>query len=90
MKVAIAAFALSLRVGQYGWTPDRIEATAACVIGAGYALGYAAAALPMLGPWMRLLERVNVVMALVVMATALALFVLPPLFHGLGRRARES
>lgn len=72
--IAIAAYALFQRVNQYGWTPERIEATACVVVGAGYAIGYTVAASGLLGPWMKPLERVNVGMALLAMAAIFVLF----------------
>ena len=38
--VLIAAYALNLRVTQYGWSPDRISAALAVVIALFYAVGY--------------------------------------------------
>jgi hypothetical protein len=74
--VAIAAYALWLRVAQYGWTIERIATAATIVIAVCYALGYAAAALLTLrgGVWMALLTRVNIVTAFVVLAVLLCLF----------------
>jgi uncharacterized protein DUF4153 len=70
--VALAAYGLSLRVAQYGWTPDRIIVLACITVAACYGLGYAlAAVLP--GPWLRSIERANVVAALVILAVLLAL-----------------
>ena len=65
--VLIAAYALALRVGQYGLSPARIEAIACAVVAAGFAAGYAFAAARPKPPWMRPLELTNVVMARVVM-----------------------
>lgn len=71
--MAIAAYGLWLRVAQYGWTPERIMAGVGVLIGAIYAAGYlAAAVLP--GPWLRLLERTNVLTSVVVLLLILALF----------------
>ncbi|MDO9222356.1 MAG: DUF4153 domain-containing protein, partial [Caulobacter sp.] len=71
--VGVAAYALSLRIGQYGLTPDRIIAAACVVAGACYAVGYGVAAvLP--GMWMKVLEVTNVVTAFVVLGLLLALF----------------
>ena len=72
--VLIAADALWLRVGQYGLSPARIEAIACAVVAAGFAAGYATAAVRRQGPWMRPLELTNVVMARVVMLAILLLF----------------
>ena len=72
--VLIAADALWQRVQQYGLTPERIEAIACAVIAAGFAAGYAFAAVRRTGPWMKPLELTNVVMARVVMLAILLLF----------------
>jgi hypothetical protein len=72
--VLIAAAALRLRVGQYGLTPARIEAIACAVIAAGFAAGYAFAAVRRKDPWMQPLELTNVVMARVAMLAILLLF----------------
>ncbi|MDO9337308.1 MAG: DUF4153 domain-containing protein [Caulobacter sp.] len=68
----LAAYALWLRVGQYGLTIERIIAIACVVIGACYAVGYGlAAGLP--GPVMRRLEPTNVATSFVGLAVLLAL-----------------
>ena len=72
--VLIAADALWLRVGQYGLSPARIEAIACAVIAAGFAAGYAFAAVRRKGAWMQPLELTNVVMARVAMLAILLLF----------------
>ena len=72
--IILAGYALALRVGQYGWTPDRVIAAACAVVGACYAVGYAFAALPMGGGWMKRLEMTNVVAAFVILAVLLAIF----------------
>jgi hypothetical protein len=57
--VWIAAYALWLRVTQYGWTVDRITSAGAVAVAGMFALGYLiAAVLP--GPWLRFIERWNV------------------------------
>jgi hypothetical protein len=71
--VAIAAYALSLRVGQYGWTPERIIACACAVVAACYSFGYVVAVLPR-RPWLKRLETTNIFTAFVVLAVLLALF----------------
>lgn len=71
--VALAAYALWLRIGQYGLTPPRVFASAATIIMAFYAMGYAYAAMRArlsLKP----LEVTNVVTAYAIVATAVALF----------------
>jgi hypothetical protein len=72
--VLIAADAIWLRLRQYGLTPDRIAAIACWIAGAGFALGYALAAVRRSGPWLKPLERANIAMAHVVMLVILALF----------------
>jgi len=70
----IAAYALALRVGQYGLSPARIEAIACAVVAAGFAAGYGFAAVRPKPPWMRPLELTNVAMARVVMLLIVLLF----------------
>ncbi|CAN5874309.1 DUF4153 domain-containing protein [soil metagenome] len=71
--VAIAAYGLILRIGQYGLTPDRIYGAACTVVAVVYAVGYAASVfLP--GLWLKRLEVTNVLAAHVVVAVLLALF----------------
>jgi hypothetical protein len=68
---AIAAYALALRVTEYGWTSERVVAAACVLVAACYALGYAGAALRnRLAP---AIATVNIATALVVLATCLAL-----------------
>jgi hypothetical protein len=68
---ALAAYALFLRVEQYGWTVDRV-ATAACVVLAvSYAVGYALAAFNFRD---RLIETWNFATSLLVLAVLFALF----------------
>jgi hypothetical protein len=69
----LAAYGLSLRIGQYGLSPDRIVAAACVLVAAGYALGYAVAAVRP-GAWMKALETTNIAMAFVAIAVLLALF----------------
>jgi len=57
--VAIAGYALSLRIAQYGWTANRITAAACVVIAAMFAVGYLVAAI-LPGLWLKLIERWNV------------------------------
>lgn len=74
--VAISAYALALRVQQYGWTVERI-ATLGCVLVAScYALGYSGAALfSLLGArWMSSLEGVNIFVAFLILLVLLAFF----------------
>jgi hypothetical protein len=69
--VALAGYAVHLRVAQYGWSGDRIAVTAAVAIAAAYALGYAIAAL-WAKPWFKPLERWNVAAAVITLAVIAA------------------
>jgi hypothetical protein len=71
--VAFGAYSLALRIGQYGWTPDRVAAAACALVGACYAAGYAAAAV-MPGRWMRWLERTNIAAAVAILVVFVTLF----------------
>ncbi|CAM3586881.1 hypothetical protein BOSP111201_13945 [Bordetella sputigena] len=69
----LAAWALSLRVTQYGWTVDRILGAAAIALAACYAVGYAIAVLRS-ATWLKHLEVVNVAATLLAIAMMLAIF----------------
>jgi uncharacterized protein DUF4153 len=69
---ALSAYGLALRVGQYGWTPDRIIGLACIATTTCYAVGYASAAARR-GAWLKLIEITNVVTACVILAMLLAL-----------------
>lgn len=70
--VVIAVYALSLRVGDYGWTTSRIVAAACLVVASMYAAGYAWAALR---PARRVaIATTNIANAFVVLAMLLLLF----------------
>ena len=71
--VILAAYALWLRVDQYGLTPDRVFAGAYLVVAVGFTVGYAIAALRP-GVWMKPLEPTNLVMAAVSVLLLIALF----------------
>jgi hypothetical protein len=71
--IVLAAYALWLRVGQYGLTPDRVVAGACVVAGLVYAVGYLIAAVRP-GRWMRRLEITNIIAAFVSLALLLAIF----------------
>jgi hypothetical protein len=71
--VGLAFWGLMLRIGQHGLTPDRIIALACAAVGAVYAVGYLIAAVRR-GPWLRPLERTNVIAAVLSVAVILALF----------------
>ena len=63
----LASYALSLRVRQYGWTPDRVLSTAVAVMAVVYSLGYSYAAVRR-GTWLMALQTVNVSASLVILA----------------------
>lgn len=71
--VLLAAYGIWLRVSQYGWTPQRLIATACAMVAACYALGYAVAAIVPSVSVFRL-ESTNVVTAFVILAVLLALY----------------
>jgi hypothetical protein len=69
----LAAYAIWIRFHQYGWTPQRVFASATMFIACCYALGYALAAIAP-GRWLKILEPVNVAIAYVVIAVVFLLF----------------
>ncbi|ASG20786.1 uncharacterized protein DUF4153 [Nitrospirillum viridazoti] len=75
--VALAAWALGLRVGQYGWSVQRVVAAAfilaLAVYTAGYVLAVVRAPNPRGAQWLRLLEITNHVSAHLVLILLLAL-----------------
>ncbi|USQ96371.1 DUF4153 domain-containing protein [Caulobacter sp. RL271] len=71
--VILAAYALWLRIGQYGLTPDRVLAATYVIVATGFTVGYTLAALRP-APWMKPLERTNLVMAAVSVLLLIALF----------------
>jgi hypothetical protein len=70
--VALAAYGLWLRIEQYGWTAERVIATAAVIVAACHAIGYLVAAFAR--PWLRPIERWNVYCGVVTLLALLALF----------------
>jgi Domain of unknown function (DUF4153) len=70
--VGLAAWALWLRVAQYGWTVDRILAAAVIVVAGCYAVGYMSAAVraPI---WLKRIEITNFAAAYVSLTLMLAL-----------------
>jgi hypothetical protein len=70
--VALAGYAVFLRIAQYGWSSDRIVAVAAVVIATANAVGYAIAAL-WRADWFKPLERWNFWTALLVLGVIAAL-----------------
>ena len=71
--VALSAWALSLRVGQYGWSVARIFAAAVLVVAACYAVGYAVA-VALSAATLKRVEITNFFAAYVFLILALALF----------------
>jgi uncharacterized protein DUF4153 len=69
----IAAYALFLRVQQYGWTVDRITVAAVLLVALSYAGGYAHAALTK-GEWLASLPRWNFAVSLLAVALVILLF----------------
>lgn len=72
--VALAAYGMALRIGQYGLSPDRVRAIAACAVAACYAVGYAKAAISK-GVWLKDIARTNIftaVAAVVILAALLS------------------
>src|SRR5690606_36533028 len=71
--VGLALWGIALRIGQHGLTPERSIAAACAAVGAVHAVGYAIAAVKP-GPWMRPLERTNIIGGVVAVAAVLALY----------------
>ena len=65
--------ALSLRIDQYGLTPERFKGLVVGAVLGVYALGYAVAVLVRRGPWLGALRPVNVALSFVVASVALLL-----------------
>jgi energy-converting hydrogenase Eha subunit A len=70
--VALAIHALALRVADYGWTVERVQAAACMLVAACYALGYAWAASRR--GWLPTLDRVNTATAFVILAVIVLVF----------------
>lgn len=70
---ALAAYAIGLRVSEYGWTTDRIIAASCVLVAACYALGYLWAAIKS-PEWLADIAKVNIACALLVVALILSLF----------------
>lgn len=73
--VAIAGYGLALRIGQRGWTEDRIIAVACAVIGGCYSVGYVSGIAGR--RWLRWLETINVwtaagIVVIIVLLTTIA------------------
>lgn len=74
--IVLAIWALALRIGQYGLTPERVIGAACAVVGAAYALGYALAGVSRTN-WLKPIEHTNVGAA--VLSVTLILSILSPL-----------
>ena len=72
LLAALAAYGITLRVNQYGWSPDRVIATACTIIVACHALGYAFAATRWKAQF-RPIETTNVATALVAIVVLISL-----------------
>jgi hypothetical protein len=72
LPAALAAWAVAARVGQYGWTPDRILAAAVAALGLGYGGLYLLAILRGRN-WEARIRQSNVTMALATLVLAAAL-----------------
>ena len=69
----IAAYALTLRVQQYGWTVDRVTVAAILIVALAYAGGYAHAALTR-GRWLARIEEWNFRVALLALGLMIIMF----------------
>jgi hypothetical protein len=68
VHAGVGLYALFLRIQQYGWTADRYWAALASGVLTAYAIGYAIAVVRRHGSWLALLPRVNIVLALTLIA----------------------
>ncbi|MBD1202871.1 MAG: DUF4153 domain-containing protein [Rhodobacteraceae bacterium] len=87
LPVALAGIALAERVGQHGWTPERVFAALAVLAAAGYGLAYLAAVLRGAG-WAMRLRRAN--RALPPLVVLLAALWLTPLINAEAISARSQ
>lgn len=69
----LAAWAILLRVGQYGWTPQRVLSSATAAMAVFYSAGYTWASADRT-TWLRRLERVNVTASIAALAILAGLF----------------
>jgi hypothetical protein len=70
--VVLAVYALALRVADYGWTVERVQAAACMLVASCYALGYAWTASRR--GWLLMLDRVNTATAFVIVAVIVIVF----------------
>lgn len=69
----LAAYALGLRVSQYGWSVDRIALGACVLVALAYAGGYCFAVFRR-GPWLKFMEVSNFAVALLGLAVLISYF----------------
>lgn len=86
--VAISVYGISLRIAQYGLTPERFWGVLFTVVLGAYAGGYALAVLRRGTPWLRAVRAVNLLVALLVVA--LGLLAHTPLLDPIARSARSQ
>ncbi len=67
----LSLYSLTLRIDQYGFTPDRLYALIFAGVLGLYGLGYGLAVLRHAGKWLSLLQPVNIALSLVVIVLAL-------------------
>lgn len=67
----LALYAMALRIGQYGWTQERLAGVIASLILTGHAFGYAWAVLRSRHGWLSGLKPVNVVVSLAAIVVTL-------------------
>jgi len=72
--VLLGIHALGLRVGDYGWTMERVLAAACVMVAVVYAGGYALAASLRGEPWLDGLRQVNLAAAFLTLAVSFSLF----------------
>ena len=70
--VVLAVYALALRVADYGWTVERVQAAACMLVAGCYALGYAWTATRR--GWLPTLDRVNIATAFVILGVLVLVF----------------
>ena len=68
---ALAAYGLSMRIGQHGWSVSRCQAALVCVLLGGLSVAYAVCVVWRRASWTGLLGRVNVAFACCVLAAML-------------------
>jgi len=69
----IGLYALSLRIGQYGWTSERVFAVSICSMLTIAAFAYAIGVLRPRGAWLAALPRINIVLSLLAIGVIAAL-----------------